>query len=119
MRQRATRAQWLLRGGLAATVIALSGCDASKDYLEPYQKPYAWHPTGAPMGNLAAQLANPLDLAMGRGSTQGDAKEAGLAIERIWQDRPKPISSASGGAAGAGASAGGVAASGGGTGGSN
>jgi type IV pilus biogenesis protein CpaD/CtpE len=105
----------LVRGGLAATLIALCGCDAKDNYLDPYQKPYAWYPTGAPTANLAAQVANPHDLAVGRGTADGDAKQTGLAIERVWQDHPKPIVGAGGSAAGAGASAAPI----GGTGGSN
>jgi type IV pilus biogenesis protein CpaD/CtpE len=113
-------AAWLLCGGVAM-VMTLTGCGGdTANYLDPYTKPYAWHPTGAPTANLAAQLANPHDLVVGRGTNEGDSKEAAGAIERVWQDRPKPIvSSNSGGgsAASAGASAG--SAGGSGTGGSN
>jgi type IV pilus biogenesis protein CpaD/CtpE len=92
-----------LLGGLAISMIVLSGCDASNNYLDPYQKPYAWHPTGAPTANLAAQLVDPRDLAMGRGAAEGDAKEATMAIDRIWQDKGKPLAAAgdSGGTSGA------------------
>jgi type IV pilus biogenesis protein CpaD/CtpE len=101
------RTHWLL-GGLAISVLVLSGCDASNNYLDPYQKPYAWHPTGAPTANLAAQLVNPRDLAVGRGATDGDAKEATMAIERVWQDKGKSIIAAGDGG-GASAAAGGGA----------
>ncbi len=105
------RTGWLLSGGLAISVIALSGCDDAVKYLDPYQKPYAWHPTGAPTANLAAQLVNPHDLALGRGTTEGDAKEASVAIDHIWQNKPESLlvtnggsgSGASGGASGSGA----------------
>jgi type IV pilus biogenesis protein CpaD/CtpE len=91
----------------------MAGCSGA-NYLDPYQKPYTWHPSGAPAANLAAQLANPHDLVSGRGSAEGDTKDSTLAIERVWQDRPKQIGEggSSGGTgasgAGAGASAGGT-----------
>ena len=102
----------LLRGGLMASLFVLSGCGDAAKYLDPYKKPYVWRPTGAPTANLAAQLVNPRDLAIGRGASEGDAKEAVTAIDRVWQDRPKQTSVASssagtgGGAPGAGAGAG-------------
>ncbi len=107
------RTRWLLSGGLAISMIALSGCEDAAKYLDPYQKPYAWHPTGAPTANLAAQLVNPHDLAIGRGTTEGDAKEAAVAIDHIWQNKPQPLLVSNGGS---GASSG---ASGGSPGGSN
>lgn len=97
-----------------AAIIALAGCDASNNYLDPYQKPYVWHPTGAPMANVAAQLADPRDMIMGHGITAADAKQTGTAIDRVWQDRGKPIASS-----GSGASPGASAGTGGGTGGTN
>lgn len=109
-----TRVRWALLGGAAA--LALGGCGNSADYLDPYKKPYAWHPTGAPTANLAAQLVNPRDLAVGRGATEGDAKESTLAIEHVWQDHPKPLSTGQSAATGA---ASGPGASGGATGGAN
>jgi len=117
MRTRRRLPGLLLHGGLAVSLLTLAGCGASSDYLDPYKKPYTWHPTGAPTANLAAQLVDPHDLVSGRGSTLGDSKESTAAIDRVWQDRPKALSAGSaGGATSSGASG---ATAGGGSGGSN
>jgi type IV pilus biogenesis protein CpaD/CtpE len=118
MKTHARATACLLCGGLA-TMMMLSGCGNTADYLDPYKKPYAWHPTGAATANLATQLVNPRDLVVGRGAAEGDGKEAGPAVDRIWQDRQKALSgsgSDSGGTASAGAAG---ASAGGGTGGTN
>jgi hypothetical protein len=109
--------QWTSICGLVILASALTGC-AGANYLDPYEKPYTWHPTGAPAANLAAQLDNPRDLVAGRGGPEGDTTESSLAIERVWQDRPKQIAGASGGGSGGGTGASG-ASPGGSSGGSN
>jgi hypothetical protein len=102
------RMQWLLRCGLVISVVGVGGCGAGS-YLDPYQKPYIWHPTGAPIANIAAQLVDPRDLVTGRGTTEGDVTEATLAIDHVRQDKPKSISAAaSSGGASASAAAGGA-----------
>jgi type IV pilus biogenesis protein CpaD/CtpE len=104
---------WLLCGGLA-TMMTLSGCGNTADYLDPYKKPYTWTPTGAATANLAAQLVNPRDLVAGRGAALGDGKEAGPAVDRVWQDHQKALlgsgsdSGPTASAGAAGASAGGA-----------
>lgn len=100
------RTRRLLPGGLAISVIVLSGCGNLGDYLDPYKKPYAWHPTGAPDANIDAQLVNPLDRHVGRGAAEGDAKEATMAIRHVWEDTTKPIGSASTGEVAAGTGSG-------------
>jgi type IV pilus biogenesis protein CpaD/CtpE len=96
--------RWASICGLVLLTSSMTGCGADSDYVDPYKKPYAWYPTDAPTSNLAAQLVNPRDLVVGRGEREGDAKQSSLAVERVWQDRPKQISGAAGGA---GASSGG------------
>lgn len=100
---------------MLASILLLTGCGNLASYLDPYQKPYTWRPTDAPTANLAAQLVNPRDLVSGRGSAEGDSKESEQAIERVWQDRPKPIATSSGtsggGATGTAGAAGGAAGS--------
>jgi type IV pilus biogenesis protein CpaD/CtpE len=109
MRTRWVSPRQLLHGGLAVSVIALSGCGGLGNYLDPYQKPYAWHPTGAPAANLAAQVANPHDLVAGRGVTEEDSREPTLSIEQFWQGHTKPLAAgASGGSAAASGSSGGT-----------
>ena len=59
----------MTRGRNFAAVVCLlallSGCNA----LEPYNRPHSWHPTGANAANLAAMVANPADIAHGRGTS--------------------------------------------------
>jgi|HubBroStandDraft_1064217.scaffolds.fasta_scaffold952582_1 hypothetical protein len=100
----------LLYGGLAVSLIALAGC-AGENYLDPYQKPYTWHPTGASAANLAAQVVDPHDLVAGRGTTGEDTQQSTAAIQHIWTDTPKPFITEGGGSSGGG-SAGGTGASG-------
>lgn len=99
------RTHWLSLAG-AVLVASLGGCGPGNNYLDPYEKPYTWHPTAAPEANLAAQLVNPHDLISGRGGPAGDGKQADMSVERIWQDRPKPnidaTTSSSGGGSGGG-----------------
>lgn len=104
--------RWASICGLVLLTSSMTGC-AGGNYLDPYEKPYVWRPTGAPTANLAAQLDNPRDLVSGRGGSEGDVKASSLAIERVWQDRPKQITDA------AGASGGGTGASGSSAGGTN
>jgi type IV pilus biogenesis protein CpaD/CtpE len=108
--------RWTSICGLALLMVSLMGC-GGPNYLDPYEKPYTWHPSGAPTANLAAQLANPRDLVSGDGGTGGDANASSLAIERVWQDRPKQITGAAGGGGSGGGSGGSGGASG--SGGSN
>jgi len=119
-------AHGLLHGGLAASLIALAGC-TGPNYLDPYEKPYTWHPTGAAAANIAAQVVDPRDLVAGRGVSQIDTQESNLAIQHIWTDTPKSLisessggsgNSGSGSASGPGASGSGPGASGGSAGGS-
>jgi hypothetical protein len=111
----------LLCSALLVSLIALAGCGPNTDYLDPYKKPYAWHPTGAPAANIAAQLVDPHDLVAGRGTSREDTQASTLAIQHIWLDTPKSLTSDGGGggsAGGAGASGNGPGASGGSAGGS-
>jgi type IV pilus biogenesis protein CpaD/CtpE len=85
--------RWALGAGILAATLLLGGCSDLARYLDPYQKPYTWQPTGASSANLAAQLANPHDLVIGRGSTDVDTPASTLAVERVWQDHTKPLAS--------------------------
>jgi type IV pilus biogenesis protein CpaD/CtpE len=114
------RAHWVSICGVVMAAMSLTACGGGSNYLDPYQKPYTWHPTAAPTANLAAQLANPHDLVSGRGGPEGDAKQSSVAIERIWAGRSPSLSGGSGGGGGesGGGSGGGPSASGGSPGGS-
>lgn len=86
---------------LCCVLALLAGCSS----LEPYRKPYAWHPMGANQANLAAMVADPHDLARGQSVQAVDAQAPVRAIERVREDKPKRLPSTSGllgGAMGAG-----------------
>jgi type IV pilus biogenesis protein CpaD/CtpE len=86
-------------------VLLLAACetDALAGVME------GWHMTGANAANLAAMAARPSDLVSGRDgpahSGLGDARQALIGIDRIWQDQPKALpeaSKSSGGSKGGG-----------------
>jgi type IV pilus biogenesis protein CpaD/CtpE len=96
----------MTRISLALALLLLAGCEDA----DPYRRTDVWYPTGANAGNIAAMVANPHDLILGRGANQADARQAATAVDRVWQDRTKPLHSAAGGASpGGGAPAGGGA----------
>lgn len=88
--------------------VVLAGCTT----VDPYRRPYAWHPVGANQANLAAMVADPRDLASGRSDRPDQATDAQaqvLAIEHVRQDKPKRLPVPNGifaGSVGAGAAAG-------------
>src|ERR1700722_767081 len=101
MSRRCTTLNFVFIGSLAA----LAGC-GSRD---PYLRTDVWQPTGANAGNIAAMVANPHDLISGRGDAVQNSNEPALAVNHIWFDQPKPLSTApSGGGASGGSSGGGA-----------
>ena len=89
---------------LIASVGALSGCSQ----LDSYNRPFTWHPTGANAANIAAQVADPDDLIVGRGSDRTDAATVVPGLQQVETGQAKGGSSAAGGS-GAGVGAGGGA----------
>lgn len=79
---------------LAAASLAalLPGCNS----LEPYKRAYTWHPIGANESNLATMVADPTDLARGRGTNAMDGQIAAAAVDRLRHDRVKPLSGING-----------------------
>jgi len=92
-------------------ILACAGCDA----LDPALRDDVWRPTGANAGNIAAMVADPADLAKGRGSTVSDTKASSIAVEHIWEGQPQPLryggssGSSGSGSSGSGSSSGGGA----------
>jgi hypothetical protein len=97
-------------------LLALDGCDR-----DPYRRTDVWQPTGSNAANIAAMAADQSDLIRGRGVTQSGTKGSTTAIERLWNDNPRPLGSPSGsgtsGSSGASGGGGGSGSSGGGDGG--
>jgi hypothetical protein len=88
---------------LPALLLAACETDAPVGVME------GWHMTGANAANLTAMAARPHDLVSGRDglgrSALGDARQAVVGIDRIWQDQPKTLldaSKSSGGSKGGG-----------------
>jgi hypothetical protein len=80
------------RLGIASLALAFgcAGCAA----IDPYQRAGMWQPTGAVQANLAAMVADPADLTMGRGDSQTGHYQTTTAVDRLWADQPKPLLSA-------------------------
>ena len=93
-----------LAGVLLLGSLALAGCSQT----DPYQRSGTWKPSGVNTSNIASMVANPADLARGRGETTGTVRSATGAVTRMWQG-PPPAASASGALLGGGARPGGEA----------
>jgi|SRR6185437_4083962 len=73
---------------LLTGLLLLSAC-GNRD---PYLRDDVWKPTGANAGNLAAMVANPNDLLVGRHSGVSDTHASTVAIQHIWDGQPQPLS---------------------------
>ena len=87
----------------AAMLLGLLGGCEDRD---PYRRTDVWYPSGVNAGNIAAMVANPADLISGHGVQRSDGKEAVTAVDRVWQDKPKPLLDPSGKQGGSGGSGG-------------
>jgi type IV pilus biogenesis protein CpaD/CtpE len=74
--------------------VSIAGCANS----DPYRRTDVWAPTGSNAGNIAAMVADPNDLIHGRSDNTGDAQQGAAAIDRVRQDRTKPLPGSSGAA---------------------
>jgi hypothetical protein len=84
----------MMRITLALPVLLVVGCTSS----DPYRRTDVWYPTGANAGNIAAMVAKPRDLILGHGGDRADTRQAAGAVDRVWQDRKKPLLNAAGAA---------------------
>jgi hypothetical protein len=89
---------------LIAALLALAACGCAAD--DPYRTSDLWQPTGANAGNLAAMAARPRDLVLGHGRASGGNRLEADAVERLWEGRARPLTSATGSSAAGGVSAG-------------
>jgi len=95
----------MIRISLTLLALLVAGCAGT----DPYRRTDVWYPSGSNAGNIAAMAARPGDLISGRGGDGADARLAAGAVDRVWQDRTKPLFPASGNSS----TTGGAAASGG------
>jgi len=98
-----------------ACSVTLAGC-GNRD---PYKRDDVWYPTGANAANLAAQVANPADLAGGRADPKQLVAAPAKGVNRVWSDSPKPLSYTAGGGSSSGSTSGGGGSGSGGSGGSD
>ena len=68
-------------------LLALAGC-ASTD---PLTRDGLWQPSGANEANLAAMVADPMDLVQGKSAEGSDGQRAAAAVARLRLDRVKPL----------------------------
>lgn len=69
---------------VAALAAPVAGCAGT----DPYERAGIWKPSGVNDANIAAQVANPADLARGRGDSTGTVRTATRAVDRLWQGAP-------------------------------
>lgn len=84
-----------------AAFVLLAGCSK----IDPYEREGVWRPSGANAANLAVMVANPADLAVGRGDPNPGIRTATTPVERMWRGpttRENAGPAAPGGGAGAG-----------------
>jgi hypothetical protein len=76
---------------LLALLAAVAGCGPKYD---PLMRDGLWRPMHVNRANLVMQVANPADLVRGTGTTTSDGQLAALAVERLRNDKIKPLPAA-------------------------
>jgi hypothetical protein len=77
----------LKRRLLCMLVLAVAGCDAT----DPYLRQGMWRPNGANEANLRAMVVSPADLVQGVRSPGGDGQQAAAALDRLRNDKIRPL----------------------------
>lgn len=70
-----------------AAFIGVAGCERN----EPYARQGLWRPLRANDANLRAMIADPADLAQGRGTLLSSGDVAAAAVARLRADAVKPL----------------------------
>ena len=68
-------------------LLAGAGCAVT----DPLLREGLWHPTGANEANLALMVASPSDLVQGVAAPGADGHAAARAVQRLRQDRVRPL----------------------------
>ncbi len=89
---------------LAAFGLVMTTC-AGCAFMDPYERVGMWRPRGSNEGNLAAMVADPHDLQVGKSSPTTDALLAAAAVDRLRHDKVKALPSTTFGVSGGGAGA--------------
>jgi hypothetical protein len=59
--------------------------------IDPYQRPGMWRPDGVNEGNIAAMVQDPRDLVRGHPAQGPEWTTGTAAVDRLWQDKPRPL----------------------------
>jgi len=76
---------------LAGSLFGLAACSST----DPYTREGVWHPTHSNEQNLELQVARPSDLTLGRGTLTADGDTAAKAVDRLRNDKVKPLPTSS------------------------
>ncbi len=69
---------------VAIALLGIAGCAQT----DPFTKAGIWKPVGVNDANIAAQLADPADIARGRPASSGTYRTGASAVDRHWQGGP-------------------------------
>lgn len=87
------------RAALAAALLTASGCA-----LDPYTRDGVWRPSAVNETNLRTMVADPRDLQQGVGEPGANGATAAAAVQRLLEDRVRPLPTVSTGGTGGGSS---------------
>jgi len=76
---------------LACSLYGLAACAS----MDPLTRADVWRPTHINEANLELQVAHPSDLTVGRGTLTADGDTAAKAVDRLRNDKVKPLPTAS------------------------
>jgi hypothetical protein len=85
-----TRAPRIVPGTMILPCLAfalLAGCSQ----IDPYQRPGMWRPDAVNDGNIAAMVQDPRDLVRGHPAQGPEWTTPTAAVDRLWQDKPRPL----------------------------
>jgi hypothetical protein len=77
----------LTRQLLCIAAVALAGCDVT----DPYLRQGVWRPDNVNEANLRAMVVAPSDLVRGVSSSGGDGQQAAAALDRLRNDKLRPL----------------------------
>jgi hypothetical protein len=77
----------LLLCSMLLAAATLGGCD----FMDPYQRPGNWRPSGVNEANLRAMLVNPADLSAPAPSSGQDGALSTAAVQRLHDGKAKPL----------------------------
>ncbi len=77
----------ILRAVLLLPALLATACS----YIDPYERPGVWVPTGVSDADLRAEVADPMDLVRGTGEPGSVGETAALAVSKYRADHVRPL----------------------------